>query len=261
MNQRPESRPSTVAPVIGAAALALAAIVLIAGVLDPRGFLALARSSSATFTLEARRLERYGTALPPDARSALVEIQYPAKMRENETLPVTMWYQVQRVPLNALPDSFYPSGAAPRPRMVDQLDLKLVVELSSSGFKIAPREQEERMRGTRLPLGVAWTITPEGEGQRRYLLLTIREEIGGVLRNLGDSSVAKLAATVNGSPVKPNQAGAFQFPIAVRTYSGVPRWLVSLGGLILAFIAYVALHPTFVEWLNRKLGLGQDKTG
>lgn len=179
-------------------------------------------------------------------RKAELNISYPSKMRENETLLVEVTYSAAKQIIG--PSAITPDKKiAPHPwthsMQTHELLRDVSIELSSSGFAIEPKGTINIENHTRLPFRQSWTITPSAEGLR-YILLTVHEE---------KKSMEKItySAQINSEPTTSDASGMFKLPVTVTTYWGVSHVTSSVIGFILGGFGALLSYPIVVIFLKR----------
>src|SRR5439155_21975780 len=113
---------------------------------------------------------------------------------------------------------------------LESLDADLGIRLTSSGFKLEPKEEYKESAGSSLPIVEEWTITPEAEG-KRVLLLRVEESSTSLEKKLNRRPIVE--AQINGNPSSSGQGGWFELPVNITTYWGVSRQTAAIGaGLV-----------------------------
>ncbi len=197
-------------------ALGIAAL-LIVGLFAPSTLDAIykTRSSVGNGTFTRSATTQAVTAGPLFYRTSKLEIKYPSEMRENETAIVKMIYSARSVKIPQRKDENTTGTDVPPVTELDSLDAELGIRLTSSGFRLEPKEGFKRTAGSPLPIVEKWTITPEGEG-KRFLLLRVEESPTSLEKFLQREQSVEVS--INGEPSSPGEGGWFELPVNITTY-------------------------------------------
>jgi hypothetical protein len=112
------------------------------------------------------------SAGPGYYRESDLEIKYSSEMCENVTAVLRLSYTVRSIQVGPEKYGQSPNDVAST-ETIDILDADLGIFLTSSGFKVEPKEGIKRKAGAPLPIMELWTVTPEAPGSK-VLLFTRR---------------------------------------------------------------------------------------
>ena len=181
-------------------------------------------------------------------------------MLENEALPIHVRYTSGHHARIAVNPSFGTPDVPSAVRLDSTLDRDLIVSLTSAGFEVRPEGSQTAKFGTVLPVELAWTIQPHGEG-RRYVQVLIDggtksvDSIVSADRKIWGSFVA--TAEINGRRVSPNANGLYLLPIEVATLWGLSGRTTSLIAWSIGLLSFVLIGPLIVELLKMRFKLGE----
>ena len=141
------------------------------------------RETAIAHNVSSLTAARDNTAL--GSMSTEIGLSYQEEMKETETLEVKIEYDrtISRTDTNGRIDTTRQPATKP-----------FSIELSSSAFKIAPRDKIKKKEGTNFPTQFLWTITPQQSGEH-----LLRIDLTEVLSTeyVGDPAYFQLF-TVNG---------------------------------------------------------------
>jgi len=235
--------------ILGIALLVLGGAVLVAPDVLPA--IQLAAVQQADGVAEVKTTYQAITAGPLLFDRTQIEVHYPSRIREDETLTVTARASqfASAVDLgprdpNAPMSTDPPSGAGEHRALV----WPIALALSGAAFDIDPRERTYP-KGAALPLDISWTAFPKSTGTHTLIL----DWSGIAPPEFGwrpESGVG--AVLVNGNPYDDTlNRHQIWLSVAVVTKWGITQFWADVIGGVLSFTGFVAGLP-LVGWLWRR---------
>lgn len=181
-------------------------------------------------TVKISNVFQMATAGSLELRSIEVQIKYPRRVRENETLHVSAKI-TQRYKTNLHKGSTDP----PLSGELGSLAWDISLNLHGAAFNIAPTDISF-VAGTSLPVSADWTAAPNRTGDHLLLLY------GGGIVPAGDGwhkPAFQSQIEVNGSVLGPNSNFPLMLRLEVVTKWGVSQFWADLVAGAIAFIGFV----------------------